>query len=155
MDHGVSPLGGACPRFAGLLMLNIGLDLKLATILENVRICSHADPRNITNITMLCLLPVLRYCYWSWEWYVFNSTFQQRISSHQIIGMDSNSVRWTQTTENHKFLPLLSLLEDFRSPPLACWAKNLIGTKLSRDACPPSSGADVSRKQNRSDRSEM
>lgn len=33
-----SPLGGACPRFAGLLMVNIGLDLKPATILENASV---------------------------------------------------------------------------------------------------------------------
>ena len=41
----------------------------------NVRICSHADPRSITNIIMLCLLPVFRCCCWSWEWYVFNHKY--------------------------------------------------------------------------------
>ena len=56
-----------------------------------------------------------------------------------MIGMDSNSIRWTQTTENQKILPLLSLLENFLGPPLACWAKNLIGKNLSRDGCPTSS----------------
>ena len=53
--------------------------------------------------------------------------------------MDSNSIRWTQITENQKILPLLSLLENFLGPPLACWVKNLIGKNLSRDGCPTSS----------------
>ena len=88
---GASPLSGVCLRFAGLLMPN-RRQSKLKYLARfktsnncwkrkglkqtNVRDCRrHADPRNITNITMLCLLPVFRYCYWSWEWYVFNHKY--------------------------------------------------------------------------------
>ena len=64
---GVSPLGGACPRFAGLLMPNRrqnkwkyrsrfkasnNTSKRKSLKHANVRICSHMGPRNITNMTL-------------------------------------------------------------------------------------------------------
>ena len=67
-----------------------------------------------------------------------NSTFQERISSHQTIGMDSNSIRWKQNDEKPKITATTLAFKRFLSPPLASWEKNVIDAKLLRVACPSS-----------------